>query len=429
MKRLIITTVSITIALILCISVTVGINTSQAQKANEYENVKTSQQTGPPDNLNSDSLSEQETGPPNNRDSESLSGQETGPPVQPQEYSTRSVYEESTETSKPTRSSGSIVSSAVAEDNASPQTTPVTSESTHNSIAVTIFVPPPPDEVAQSPPASQVFSWDRGGTYNGAISIREATAPGIKTESNEHAVVDYSNASSGYVMVKVTAGVQGKVIILGPGMEICERALTLRNDNQFYPISLQYGSGEYTIVVAVYGDNEECLSVLNLTLSVQLSQADISYLYPGLYANYNASSAVVRKSFDLCMNATNELEKVQSIYGYIAENFVYSLSDAQLQNDYVPNLDRALNSQSGACSDIAGLMTAMCRAQGIKTRLIFGYSFGKYHAWVEVYIPQSGLIAEGIYSNGGWKRLDPTYALSMTAEQIENAQYIQREVF
>jgi hypothetical protein len=217
----------------------------------------------------------------------------------------------------------------------------------------------------------------------------EATAPGIETKSNQHSVIDYSNADSGYVMVKRTAGAQSQIIVTGPGEQTCERAYSLEQINRFYPIPLQFGNGKYNIMVIIYDSGGVFLSLLDLNLTVYLSEPDINYLYPNIFVNYNKSSAAVKKSFDLCMDVNNDLEKVRLIYRFIKENFQYSISPEKERFDYIPNPDTTLSTKKGICSDFASLMTAMCRAQGIKTKLVFGYESGKYHAWVEVYIPQS----------------------------------------
>jgi transglutaminase-like putative cysteine protease len=251
-----------------------------------------------------------------------------------------------------------------------------------------------------------------------SIKILEASAPGTKTKSSAHAILDYSNMKDGYVMVKRTGGVKGEVYITGPGMEVCERVFPLKDKLYYYPIPLAYGNGEYHIMVVVYANNEQFLSVLDTTLSVNITSSSLRYMLPNIYVDYNKSSDVVKKSFDLCNGSKTDLEKVGLIYGYIVDNFNYSLINEKEQLDYVPRLDSVLSSKKGVCIDIASIMTAMCRAQGIETKLVFGYSGNNYHAWVEVYTPQNG-----------WERYDPTFALTMSKKQMSNLKYNAKEAY
>jgi len=402
--------------MVICISVATCLNLSNNKVAIGAEPPKLIEQENPLTyRAETETQSEQE------REAPSL--QVTEPPV----VEETAIITEAAIITKPaeTQAAASITENAAINTTAKAKSTAANTTADVTSVEVE----PIASKATSVPDEAIPFAWNRGGNYNGLISIREATAPGDKIETAEHAVIDYSNAGEGYVMIKLTGGVTAAVNVIGPGMDACERTYFIKNKNLFYPIPLQYGNGGYYITIVVYCESDLFLSFIEFNITVQLYQSDINYLYPNIFSNYNSSSKVVKKSFDLSMNANNELEKVQSVYGYITENFQYSFSYGSEQYDYIPNLDSILNLRSGACMDIAALMTAMCRAQGIKTKLVFGYTSGKYHAWVEVYIPQSGQIAEGIYSTGGWIRLDPTLALSMSAEQIKNTQYVQCEVY
>ena len=68
-------------------------------------------------------------------------------------------------------------------------------------------------------------------------------------------------------------------------------------------------------------------------------------------------------------------------------------------------------SKKGICFDYASLMAAMLRSQGIPTKLEVGYSGQAYHAWISVYLQETGWV-DGIISFDGkdWTLMDPTLA-------------------
>jgi hypothetical protein len=402
MKRLIVFSISAAIAFVLCISVTAKLDTGQIENqyvANEpeKERVHVLPPTGNAPPGDEDAPPYNENAPPGDEDAppgeENVSHyEENAPPVTVTETKTKTKIAVDDEDVKPVAITTGLImvepSFVVA---AAPEavTTVVT--------AVIEVIPPPPIK----------------------IQIHEATAPGTSTKSSAHAIIDYSNASDGYVMIKRAGGIKGEVIILGPGMEVCERALALPEKNRYYPVSLKYGSGEYKIIVVVYSNGEQFLSILDLDMPVKLSAPDVNYLYPGIYVDYTKENAAVKKSFELSQGASNDLEKVQAIYEYIVGNFKYEVTPEKEQSDYIPDLKTVFDTKKGTCLDLASLMTAMCRAQDIKTKLVFGYASGGYHAWVEVYVAQTGK----------WERFDPAYALTMTAEKMAALQYKAYEIF
>ena len=83
-------------------------------------------------------------------------------------------------------------------------------------------------------------------------------------------------------------------------------------------------------------------------------------------------------------------------------------------------MDATLASGKGICFDYASLMTAMLRSQGIPTRLDVGYSGTAYHAWISVYLKESGLVSGIIEFDGkNWTLMDPTLAASNSSKEVK----------
>lgn len=273
------------------------------------------------------------------------------------------------------------------------------------------------------------FSWDPGGNYTGGISIRTASAPGTQVASGaDGSAIDYSNTAQGYVMVKKASDTKTKVRVQGPNGGTYQRYI-LPSAGTYYPIPLQMGNGNYTVTIYVNTSGDKYAAAC--TVSFSASPGTNCYLYPNIYANYNSGSAAVRKSFGLCMNASNDLDKVKSIYNYIITHVSYDYPKASsVTSSYVPNPDSTLASGRGICFDYAALMATMCRAQGIPTKVVMGTTKGAAHAWNEVYIQNVGWIAVGIPSNGGWKRLDATFGTVNGASYTENSgNYVTQQYY
>ena len=128
--------------------------------------------------------------------------------------------------------------------------------------------------------------------------------------------------------------------------------------------------------------------------------------------NFSKESKIVSKASDIVKNATSDLDAVSSVYHYVINNITYDTKKAEtVENGYLPDVDKTLETQKGICFDYAALMTSMLRSQGIPTKLQIGYAGKVYHAWISVYLEETGWIDDIIQFDGKhWERMDPTFA-------------------
>ena len=120
--------------------------------------------------------------------------------------------------------------------------------------------------------------------------------------------------------------------------------------------------------------------------------------YNGVTLNEGVRSNKQIDSFarDLVENQSTEEEKAKVVYNWIGNNISYDHDKAYkvLNNEFdvksgaIPTFQ----SKKGICFDYSCLYVAMCRANGIKVRLITGQGFNGVswvsHAWNQVYIPE-----------------------------------------
>jgi len=248
----------------------------------------------------------------------------------------------------------------------------------------------------------------------GAVSLMlKAKASGTLVKKNEYSMIDYSNVSDGYIMVKYMESTTKKIKaqVTGPSGVVYTYNVTPKK-YEVFPLS--DGKGTYKTTIYQNISKSSYLEVLSLSFPVMLIDEYAPFLMPNQYVNYKENSQVVKKADSLTKGVTKPFVKVKKIYHYVVNNFTYDNKKAKsVKSGYLPNLDSVLKEKKGICFDYAAVMTAMLRSQGIPTKLVVGYSKNAYHAWISVYINDSGWIDGIIYFDGKtWKLMDPTYASS-----------------
>ena len=251
--------------------------------------------------------------------------------------------------------------------------------------------------------------------------VYNPVARGISVDSNELALVDYSNASDGYIMIRYLRPTNQRVMVRITGPSEMEYVYFLRTDGEFEVFPLSDGNGTYTVRVFENIEGNRFSLSLSMQITVTLNDEFAPFLRPNQFVNFNSQSRAVAKASELVRGADTLHDKVAAIFTFIIENIEYDFELARtVQSGYVPDIDRVLERGKGICFDYAALMTAMLRSQAIPTRLVTGYAGDVYHAWIDVWSEASGWIAHIIHFDGhNWELMDPTFAAAGTAAAIE----------
>lgn len=236
-------------------------------------------------------------------------------------------------------------------------------------------------------------------------------ASGKKIEQNADMIIDYSNASSGYVMAQYVSDTDKKLKaqVQAPTGVTYTYNLTPKEWAAF-PFS--EGDGSYKVTVYKNIAGTSYATVGSATVSVALDDPMLPFLTASQYVNYTSDTKCVKQAKKVCKGKKDELEKVKAVYDWTLKRFSYSTIKAKtVESGYLPDLDKVYESKKAICFDYAATMTAMLRSQGIPTRLVVGYSGSAYHAWIDVYTEKAGWITGVIYFDGKkWSLMDPTYA-------------------
>ena len=254
--------------------------------------------------------------------------------------------------------------------------------------------------------------------------IAVPTSPGTAVFTASGIVLDYSNASNGYVSVKYTGSAERvKFRYNCSGKEYTFDVMT-NGAAQYFPLSC--GSGSYTFSVFEKIEGTSYSTSIQQTVGISVTNDIKPYTYSNSYVYYSKSSNCVQKAAELCAGKTSDIDKISAIFLYISSNISYDYQlAATVKGGYIPNPDSTLRSKKGICFDYASLMAAMLRSQGIPTRLVIGYASPDiYHAWNEIYIEETGWITpELLMSKRGYNIADATFYAS-ASDKVTISNYI-----
>lgn len=220
------------------------------------------------------------------------------------------------------------------------------------------------------------------------IALPLPVASGSEVYSEGGAQVDASNASDGYIMISCKSELRHKVrITFNDGATVYDYDLVSNGEYQVYP--LQSGSGSYNIRVLEQVEGDTYSVILACLFEVALVSEESPFLYPNVFVDYDGDTEAVLVAYLICDGAKNDSERLERLYGYVANNIAYDLDKADsIYKGYVPDVDDTLNSGSGICFDYASLLACMLRSVGIPARLAVGEVSPEnaLHAWNQAYI-------------------------------------------
>lgn len=235
------------------------------------------------------------------------------------------------------------------------------------------------------------------------------TQPGQLIYESNGFLIDYSNAEYGYISIKSPSSNSILKAQIALGDTVYTYSLV---SNEYVIVPLQMGNGVYSVRLLKNKEGNTFVVSASTKIDIELVDETTAYLYPNQIVNYNKETQAIMKSFELTQDADSEIERVYEVYQYIIKNIDYDYDKAELaQTKFIlPIIDETYLIEKGICFDYASLMTAMLRVQHIPTRVVTGYVEQGYHAWVEVYIQDTGWINPSVYFESSiWGRVDPTF--------------------
>ncbi len=244
-------------------------------------------------------------------------------------------------------------------------------------------------------------------------------APGTVTYGNDFISVDASNTAEGYFMVKYDGTADKvKLQLKAPDGETYTYNLAIGSYETF-PFSA--GNGDYHLDVLEHAYDDMYATAFSQDMQVTLNDEFRPFLYPNQYVWFTPEYKAVAYAAKLSESSSDDLDYVSRVYHYVIENITYDEElAAAVKSGYLPNIDNTMASGKGICFDYASLMAAMLRSQGVPTKLVVGYSGSAYHAWISVYLKETGWVDKIIEFNGeSWSLVDPTLAANNSGSAVK----------
>lgn len=262
-------------------------------------------------------------------------------------------------------------------------------------------------------------SGNDSGVRKTATSVLAPEASGETVYEDKDATIDASNTSDGYVMIKYSGkSSKIKIQITGPD-ETIYTYTSHAGEYETFPLTV--GSGAYRIDVLENISDDLYFLSQSQTIDVNIENEFAPFLYPNQYIWYVADSKAVELGRQLSDQSESDLDYVSVVYDYVISNITYDNDKAaNVPIDYIPDIDETLTTGKGICFDYASLMSAILRSQNIPTKLVVGYSGPAYHAWISVWLEETGWVDNIIEFDGtNWSIMDPTLGAGNGKEAVK----------
>jgi len=239
--------------------------------------------------------------------------------------------------------------------------------------------------------------------------VLQVSQPGVAVVANDSAVLDYSNASDGYICVM--SHLQGIIVkVLVEQVGGMQYQYTIYSPGAYITIPLSEGDGIYSVGVWRNVFDDQYTPVFAQDIEVILTDGFTPFLYPSEFVNFALGDTSTNLSQDLATGSVTDVDAINNIYRWVSSNVVYDMEKATtVAPGYLPNNNNTISTGTGICFDYAVLAASMLRAQRVPAKLVIGYAGTAYHAWMEVYSEETGRVLGYTFDGNRWVLMDPTF--------------------
>ena len=151
------------------------------------------------------------------------------------------------------------------------------------------------------------------GYVPGQTNVLTPTADGTVQTGDEPLILDFSNASMGYFMGKVTSDdTKVNIQVTGEDDVVYNYFLETKDDWTAFPLTA--GDGAYLVLAFEDIGNGQYASLFSYPLDVTLENVFLPFLYPNQYVDFSADSKVVSLAASLSADAETDLDALRTLY-------------------------------------------------------------------------------------------------------------------
>jgi len=207
--------------------------------------------------------------------------------------------------------------------------------------------------------------------------------------------------------------VESAVISVEKGDQYTQSFYRINSDKFNGKVYLPFGSGEYEITVYIsdeYTPQNNAYGYYCEYRVVNNDTRDLSYLLPSGLVESD-SEEIIRLAEEITKNAKDDMERVKLIHKWVATNIAYDTEAYFSGNagDYSA-LD-TLRLKKAVCNGYARLTAALCRAAGIRTKIISGVAIyaDMGQTWEDVDTTLPNHAWNEVFVDGRWVVMDTTW--------------------
>ena len=240
--------------------------------------------------------------------------------------------------------------------------------------------------------------------------VKSVSNPTAANTSNKkttsYGTVDWSTAAQGYISF-TASGAERVFVIQNPDGTHANFGVA---KGETIKVALVNGTGKYQYVIGHYtADKSAYYADTKDSIQIERIDADLApYLVSTPYGDYANAPNAVSKAKELYDSSKTQLQNVQAIAKYVG-GLKYDKSLKQGSVSIYVNPDTVIANGGGVCNEMAKLLTAMLRSQGIPAYHQGGKLNNSGHAWVMAWVELSSYTQNGTtYSKGAWVLVEAT---------------------
>jgi transglutaminase-like putative cysteine protease len=240
-------------------------------------------------------------------------------------------------------------------------------------------------------------------------SVLAIAAPVSSLYADAQVSFNKDNLSKGIIAVKYKSSDTKKAKVLVQYKDSSYQ-YNIKSSDSYVSFPLQLGNGSYTVGVYEQIEGTKYAGVASENVTLNMDDTSKVFLNSIQIINWTDKMNTVTLAKELTKNKKTDKEKVEVCYQYMVQQFQYDYAKLKnLQYDYIPVIDDVLKKKLGICYDYSAVLASMLRSQGIKCKLIMGYTpnVKEYHAWNEIEL------------DGKWVTVDTTYDSQMYAAHVK----------